>query len=65
MNCPKCNYDMFEIYNKVIDTGQNSEYCKIKNIRPSRTCDYGGTDWEVECVCPRCKTEFSFIDGDY
>lgn len=65
MNCPKCNYDMFKIYSKAISTGQNSEYCQIKNIRSSRTCDCDGTDWEVVCVCPRCKTEFSFIDGDY
>ena len=65
MNCPKCNYDMFKIYSKVIEKGKNLKNCSITNIRCSCTCDSNGTDWDVECICPRCKTEFSFMDGDY
>lgn len=34
VNCPKCNYDMFGIYNKVFqcltDKEQENEYCRIR-----------------------------------
>lgn len=56
MNCPKCNYDMFRIYSKVIEKGKNLKNCRITNIRSNCTWDYNGTDWVVECICPRCKT---------
>ena len=23
-----------------------------------------GTDWNVECICPKCKTKFAFSDGN-
>lgn len=64
MNCPKCNYNMFRTYCKVIENGKRSEHCKITNIQPALSED-GGTDWEVECICPICRTEFCFSDGDY
>lgn len=55
---------MFRTYCKVIENGKRSEHCKITNIQPALSED-GGTDWEVECICPICKTEFCFSDGDY
>ena len=64
MNCPKCNYDIYEIYNRVCEGGK-SKYCKITNIHSSSCGDFYGTDWDVECVCPKCKTKFTFSDGDY
>ena len=64
MNCPKCNYDMFEIYDKVCKGGK-SKYCKITNIHNSSSGVFYGTDWDVECTCPRCKTKFTFSDEDY
>ena len=64
MNCPKCNYDMFEIYDKVCN-GSKSKYCKITNIHNSSSGGFYGTDWNVECTCPKCKTKFTFSDGDY
>lgn len=64
MNCPKCNYDMFEIYTKVCE-GRQSKYCKIINIHRGSCGDFYGTDWDVECTCPKCKTKFAFSDGDY
>ena len=65
VNCPKCNYDIFEIYDRVCKGGK-SKYCKIINVH-SRNCEdfYDTTDWDVECICPKCKTEFTFSDGDY
>ena len=64
MNCPKCNYDMFGIYCEVIN-GKQSKYCKITNVYSSSCGYFYGTDWDVECTCPKCKTKFSFSDGDY
>lgn len=64
MNCPKCNYDMFEIYDKVCN-GSKSKYCKITNIHNSSSGVFYGTDWDVECTCPKCKTKFTFSDEDY
>lgn len=64
MNCPKCNYDMFGIYSRVCE-GRTSKYCKIINIHRSNLGDFYGTDWDVVCVCPKCKTKFTFSDGDY
>ena len=64
MNCPKCHYDMFEIYDKVCN-GSKSKYCKITNIHSSSCGDFYGTDWDVECICPKCKTKFTFSDEDY
>ena len=63
-NCPKCNYDMFEIYDKVCN-GSKSKYCKITNIHSGSCGDFYGTDWNVECTCPKCKTKFTFSDEDY
>ena len=65
MNCPKCNYDMFGIYNQVVESGKNSKYCEITNIQSAYCGDFYGTDWNVECICPKCKTNFEFSDGDY
>lgn len=66
MNCPKCNYDIFPIYDKVIETGKNSKYCKIVNIRPGIPYEcIGGSDWDIECTCPKCKTKWTTSDSDY
>ena len=62
MNCPKCNYDMLGIYDEVLN-GKKSKYCKITNMHTCFYGDYIGYDWNVECVCPKCKTEFEFSDG--
>ena len=64
MNCPKCNYDIYKIYERVCEGGK-SKYCKITNIHSSSCGGFYGTDWDVECICPKCKTEFMFSDGDY
>lgn len=64
MNCPKCHYDMFKIYDKVCKGGK-SKYCRITNIHNSNCGDFYGTDWNVKCTCPKCKTKFTFSDGDY
>ena len=53
-----------EAVKKLIENGKRSEHCKITNIQPALSED-GGTDQEVECICPICKTEFCFSDGDY
>ena len=66
MICPKCNYDMFPIYDEVIRTGKDSKKCKIINIHTVSNLEIlGGTDWDVECICPKCKTKWTFSDGDY
>lgn len=65
MNCPKCNYDMFPIYDEVLYTGIDSKYCKVTNVRINSFEVVGGQDWDVECICPRCNTKFIFSDGDY
>ena len=41
MNCPKCNYDIYEIYNRVCEGGK-SKYCKITNIHNSGCVDFYG-----------------------
>lgn len=64
LNCPKCNYDMFEIYDRVCN-GSKSKYCEITNIHSSSSGVFYGTDWDVECTCPKCKTKFTFSDEDY
>ena len=64
MNCPKCNYDIYKIYERVCEGGK-SKYCKITNIHSGSCGGFYGTDWDVECICPKCKTEFMFSDGDY
>ena len=63
VNCPKCNYDMFKIYDRVCK-GDKSKYCKITNIHNSGCGGSYGTDWNVECICPKCKTKFAFSDGN-
>lgn len=66
MNCPKCNYDMYHIYQRVLDEGKNARYCRITNCRPMISPEViGVTDWDVECICPKCKTKWTFCDGDY
>lgn len=55
---------MFGIYCEVIN-GKQSKYCKITNVYSSSCGYFYGTDWDVECTCPKCKTKFSFSDGDY
>lgn len=45
MNCPKCNYDIYYIYEKVLDTGKNSRYCKITNFYTMSSSEViGGMD---------------------
>ena len=56
---------MFGIYSKVIESGKQSKYCKITNIHRGNCGDFYGTDWDVECICPKCKRKFVFSDGDY
>ena len=63
VNCPKCNYDMFKIYDRVCK-GDKSKYCKITNIHNSGCGGSYGTDWNVECICLKCKTKFAFSDGN-
>ena len=66
MNCPKCNYDMYYIYQRVLDEGKNSRYCKITNYYPMSSPEViGGLDWDIELVCPKCKTKWTTCDGDY
>lgn len=64
MNCPNCDYDMYNIYDGVCE-GKKSKYCKITNIHSSFNGEFSGIDWDVECTCPKCKTEFYFSDGNY
>lgn len=65
--CPKCGYDMWDKYSALIGSEKNeSRYVKITNIRTSSTPDYiGGTDWDVEMMCPKCKAEWVESDSDY
>lgn len=62
--CPKCNYDIYKIYNKVYNGGK-SKYCKLTNIRKGNSDGFYGTEWNVECICPKCKFSFTFSDGAY
>lgn len=64
MNCPKCKYDMYYIYEKVLNTGKNSRYCKITNTYPGVE-GLGSIDWDVECKCPKCGHKWVTSDGNY
>ena len=46
MNCPKCNYDIYEIYNRVCE-GCKSKYCKNTNIHNSGCVDFYGIRKDV------------------
>lgn len=59
-SCPKCGYDITSKYLRVLE-GYTSRYVKLTSI----TSYPEGNDFDVECICPRCNTEFSFSDGDY
>ena len=66
MNCPKCNYDMYYIYEKVLDTGKDSRYCNIINCHTMSSPEViGGMDWDIKCICPKCKTKWITSDCDY
>ena len=65
MNCPKCGYDIFEKYQNVLSGGK-SKFVKITNIYPEKSYDIiSGYGWDVECTCPKCKTEWMFDDSDH
>lgn len=65
MNCPKCNYDMFSKYMSVTD-GHKSKFIRIVNVHPEYSLDALNTyGWDVECICPKCKTEWVFSDSNY
>lgn len=64
MNCPKCNYDISQIYENVLETGKNSRYCKITDTY-SGVEGLGSFDWDIECMCPKCKTKWITSDGNY
>lgn len=62
--CPKCGYDIFQKYESVL-SGRKSKFVKITNMHPEFSLDamnaYG---WDVECICPKCKTKWVFDDSN-
>ena len=60
MICPRCEYDISNIYAKVLNSGEKSKYCKIRVKGQTEN----GYIWSVNCTCPRCNTQFTFFDGD-
>lgn len=65
MNCPKCNYDIFSIYENMLSNGKDSEFCKITNYRSEFSLDaFNAHSWYVECKCPKCGEEWGFDDSD-
>lgn len=66
MNCPKCGYDLFPIYDEVLYKGKKTKYCKIVNFQSDNTTEVmNGHSWDIKCKCPKCKTEWWSTDSDY
>lgn len=65
MDCPKCGYDIYEKYNDVCE-GHKSKFVKITNEHYEFSFDvFNAYGWDVECTCPKCKTEWVFSDANY
>lgn len=65
MNCPRCGYDIYPKYQSVLGGGK-SKFLKITNVHQEYCPDaYGCCGWDVECICPVCKTKWVFSDCDY
>jgi len=65
MECPKCQYDIYSKYQSVLE-GRNSKFVKITNFHSEFSLDAFNTHgWDVECICPKCNTEWVFSDSDY
>lgn len=62
-NCPKCGRDIYDEYEDYLG-GNYNKYIKIKNYRTFFDGEYLGHDWDVKCICPKCKEEFWFSDSD-
>ena len=64
MECPKCGYDLFSKYESVLD-GHKSKFVKITNKHYGFSLGAYTYEWDVECTCPQCKTEWVFSDTNY
>lgn len=64
--CPKCGRDIYDEYEEYqYDlTCKPSKYIEIVNYHEFFDGEYSGHEWDVKCVCPRCKKRFSFSDTD-
>ena len=63
MNCPNCGYDLFDKYEAVCE-GRNSKFIKITNCHSFFDGEYSGFEWDIECTCPKCKTEWIESDSN-
>lgn len=65
--CTKCNFDLWNEYSWLIESDKvESKHIILSNIRTTSTVDYmNGTDWDVDCTCPRCQTRWITSDCDY
>ena len=64
--CPKCGRDIFDKYEEYQydSTCKASKYIKIENYHSFFDGQYSGHEWDVKCICPRCKKRFWFSDAD-
>ena len=65
--CPQCGFDLWDEYDLLIDSEKlESKHIVLSNIRTTSTFDYmNGTDWDVNCICPRCKMKWTTSDCNY
>lgn len=65
-NCPKCGKDMFPLYDSIIGGyKKQSKYCKITNYHSEYSLDaLNAHSWDIEFVCPKCKTKWTGWDSD-
>lgn len=64
--CPKCGrdiYDKYEEYQYDL-TCKASKYIKIENYHSFFNGEHSGHEWDVKCICPKCKKRFCFSDSD-
>jgi uncharacterized Zn-finger protein len=62
-DCPNCGRNILD-YVDVNWEKECDEYYKITNFHPYFDGEFSGHEWTVECICPYCDTEFSYINGD-
>lgn len=62
-NCPKCGRDIYKEYEDYHFAGV-SKYIRVENYHSFFDGEYSGHEWDVKCICPRCKKRFWFSDSD-
>ena len=64
--CPKCGRDISDEYDEYMfdDTCQPNKYIEVTNYHAFFDGSSSRHEWDVKCICPKCKKRFQFSDSD-